>query len=198
MFRRLKLFSLTTLSLSIGLTPALLLAPGTMPLSARLGVSGAVLATSASATGLIAFVGGPYASHMQLLAPTATRKSHAIELDTYSWRMQPLRTTIFDPSVIRPTERPFATWEVSLAAPASVPIADASEGAALPERILAETRNLKTGALLGRFVARYSRDALTRTEQGWKADGVIVQEGQPLRHFQVHEELLDEAWQVLE
>ncbi|CEH18246.1 hypothetical protein CBOM_04659 [Ceraceosorus bombacis] len=134
-----------------------------------------------------------------------TTSSHTdqpwMEIENTSWRLQKLETTIYDLSFIRPTQRPFATWELTLT-PEPVALADLPDKGAeqdTHEVVISETRFAQSGKLRGRLLVRYSKDALTRGEDGsWKAEGRILKQGKPCRHFQVHEAMLGEEWQVLD
>ncbi|SJX61432.1 uncharacterized protein SRS1_10492 [Sporisorium reilianum f. sp. reilianum] len=189
-FTRLKLFSLGSLGMASVLTPVLLLAPGDISLAGRIGLCVTALATSGVSTALIAWIGTPYVGTMRLLRPQPTRV--AMELTTVSWRLKPQRTLVYEPSFLRPTSRPFAVWEISNSAPA------VEVGGEAVENVVAETFDVKTGASLGRWIVRYDPEAKTKGEDGvWKAVGTVQVQGRPTRYFNVHEELLDEDWQVL-
>ncbi|CBQ70756.1 conserved hypothetical protein [Sporisorium reilianum SRZ2] len=189
-FTRLKLFSLGSLGMASVLTPVLLLAPGDISLAGRIGLCVTALATSGVSTALIAWIGTPYVGTMRLLRPQPNRV--AMELTTVSWRLKPQRTLVYEPSFLRPTSRPFAAWEISNSAPA------VKVGEEAVENVVAETFDVKTGVSLGRWIVRYDPEAKTKGEDGvWKAVGTVQVQGRPTRYFNVHEELLDEDWQVL-
>lgn len=252
-FFRLKLFSLGSLALSSALCPALLLAPGEIGLGGRLGLCAVALATSGASTTLIAWIGKPYVGQMRLLTPKAAKTARerdsaegagppeasfaaavdekprpAIEAVTTNWRLRLLRTTIYEPSLLRGTSRPFATWELAAQPPARpLPRTQgepSSSAATTPlAKLVATTRDAKSGALVGRRWAVWSPDTLVRVPEGstvlheddggaasadtgtgtgatpgtWLAEGRTVQQGPVVRHYSIHEELLDEQWQVL-
>lgn len=115
-FRSLKLFSLSSLGLITGLSPVLFIvdAPG-IPTSARAAMAATALLTSAASTGLVGWCGAPYVSTMRRLAspqPGTTSNSDAVEMTTKTLFLKDLRTSVYDPSFLGPTSRPFATWEL--------------------------------------------------------------------------------------
>ncbi|KAK0564934.1 hypothetical protein OC844_001457 [Tilletia horrida] len=248
-FRRLKVFSLSSLVFASVLTPYLLLGPGALDTFARFALVLTALSASGASTALISWIGKPYVGTLELvqtkgqgqgqgrvrgtkeaqnnsdpLPPSDTR----LVAHTTSWRLQPLRTTIYQPSYIRGTSRPFAQWQLA-ADPPALPIADpaqfSSQGASSPLRsLIAETRLAKSGEIVGSYWVEWRPDALSRTPvsvpsssatqtgegqeaaqaeeptttAGWRMEGVCKIEGNPVRHFNIHEELLDDDWRVLE
>jgi hypothetical protein len=222
-FIRLKMFSLGSLTLVSALCPVLMLAPSSIGLAGRIGLCITALATSGASTALIAWIGKPYVSEMQLLSGQYTREQlvrdlpegdaelhalaktrsdkPAIQVLTTNWRLEKLQTTIYEPGLIRPTSRPFATWELPITPPslAMSPGKHSQEAQQQQTltKLVAVTRSAKSGKVVGRWWARWSRDTLTKGEDGWKSDGQCREEGKVLRHFSIHEDLLNEDWQVL-
>ncbi|CDR99177.1 hypothetical protein [Sporisorium scitamineum] len=191
-FTRLKLFSLGSLGMATVLTPMLFLAPGEISLAGRIGLCITALATSGVSTALIAWIGTPYVGTMRLLQQH--QQQPLMELNTVSWRLKPQRTLVYDPTFLRPTSRPFAAWEITN----SPPPMKVGEDGVVVEKKIAETFDVKSGESLGNWVVSYSPETKTRTEEGeWKATGKVRVQGKPTRYFNVHEELLDEDWQVL-
>lgn len=197
-FSRLKLFSLSSLGVASVLTPVLLLAPGEISLAGRIGLCVTALATSGVSTALIAWIGTPYVNTMRLLSPsspgTASKEDAKVvmELNTVSWRLKPQRTLVYEPTFLRPTSRPFAAWEITNAAPPlPLPLPDGQETVV---KKIAETFDVKSGASLGSYSVTYS--SAHQDAQG-RAVGSVQVQGKPTRYFNVHEELLDESWQVL-
>ena len=180
-FTRLKLFSVGSLGLASTLSPVILLAPGDISLAGRIGLATTAMATSGVSTALIAWIGQPYVGRMRLIAAPKESGSPCIEADTVSWRLQPQITTIFDPSFIRPTSRPFATWELTNTPPAATQTGT---------RVVAETVDVKTGKVVGQWIAKY-------TDEAGVVRGSVETIGKPVRYFNVHEELLDDSWRVL-
>lgn len=190
-FTRLKLFSLGSLGLATILTPILLLAPGEISMAGRLGLSLTALATSGVSTALIAWIGTPYVGTMRLLEPN--RNQVIMELNTVSWRLRPQRTLVYQPEFLRPTSRPFATWEIT-----NNPSALCLDDAHKMHIKIAETFDVKSGTSLGEWMVKYDTHAnqTTQTDRA-KAVANVQVRGKPTRYFNVHEELLDENWQVL-
>ncbi|CAD6971537.1 unnamed protein product [Tilletia controversa] len=231
-FRRLKLFSLSSLVFAAALTPYLLLGPAALETFGRIALVVTALSASSASTALISWIGKPYVGTLHLvrvdgkharthdpLPPSDTR----LVAHTTSWRLQPLKTTIYQPSYIRGTSRPFAQWQLA-AAPSPLLISDPSEYSTSNKSklrsLIAETRKTSSGDLVGQYWVEWRPDALSRvptavntaaeepsvTQQeptadalgGWRMEGVCKIEGKPVRHFNVHEELLDDDWRVLE
>ena len=200
-FARLKLFSLGSLFLASGMTPVLMLAPGEIGLAGRIGLCATALATSGVSTGIIAWIGGPYVGKMKLLSPGVKQEqvkgqeqreiiSPALQVETLSWLLRPIRTTIYQPAFIRGTTRPFATWELasSLAKAASTP-ASASSGQE-GRTLVAESVDVRSGRVRGRWWA-------TSAQGEGAGEMTCSSEGKPVRYFNVHDDLLDENWQIL-
>lgn len=183
-------------------------------MAGRVGLCITALATSGVSTALIAWIGTPYVGSMRLLRPSPSPSSSSsssasmaegekvvMELNTVSWRLRPQRTLVYEPTFLRPTSRPFAAWEITnTPSPLTIPQQEAEV-----HKKVAETFDVKTGKSLGEWWVKYStqtqtKDAATQAEQGaatWKAVGRVEVKGKPTRYFNVHEELLDEDWQVL-
>ncbi|PWN37495.1 uncharacterized protein FA14DRAFT_159524 [Meira miltonrushii] len=213
-FVRLKIFSLSSLAAAITLTPALLLAPAEIGWSGRIGLCITALATSGASTAIFAWIGKPYVGSMRLLSPSIANQSlqkdckemigktsnqtsllngidlsiskPALQTITIDWRLRKLQTTIYEPDLIRPTSRPLATWELASKAP--IP-QDIDENCPFPiTRLVASTRMEKNDELVGRYWA---------TWQAPKLAGDCTQEGNIIRHYSIHEELLGDDWRVL-
>lgn len=220
-FVRLKIFSLSSLAAAIALTPALLLAPAEVGWAGRIGLCFTALATSGASTAIFAWIGKPYVGTMRLLAPEVARLSlqrdvtdpvgtasatagtpatgitldakPAIEAITTDWRLRKLRTTIYEPSLIRPTSRPLATWELTAKPPALAQEKPASavtsaDSMAPATKLIAATRVVKGGKLVGRWWASWPVPGQA---------GQCMEEGSVIRHYSIHEELLDDEWRVL-
>ena len=213
-FIRLKIFSLSSLAAAVALTPALLFAPAEIGWSGRIGLCITALATSGASTAIFAWIGKPYVGSMRLLSPIAANQSllndcnerigktndkkplsneldlsiskPALQAITTDWRLRKLQTTIYEPDLIRPTSRPLATWELASKAP--IP-QDIDENSSFPiTRLVASTRMEKNDELVGRYWA---------TWQAPKLAGECMQEGNIIRHYSIHEELLNDDWRVL-
>ncbi|PWZ03359.1 hypothetical protein BCV70DRAFT_204149 [Testicularia cyperi] len=206
-FTRLKVFSLASLGMASVLTPVLLLAPGEISMAGRIGLCITALATSGVSTALIAWIGTPYVGTMRLLASQASSgkdskaANHAdaedtgvvLELNTVSWRLRPQRTLVYDATMLRPTSRPFAAWELTNSPP-SITLPEDQEEAT---KLVAETFDVKSGNSIGKWLVKYSSQTQEKQGDTWKAKGVSQIIGKPTRYFNVHEELLGEDWQVL-
>ncbi|KAI0042570.1 hypothetical protein FA95DRAFT_1564219 [Auriscalpium vulgare] len=200
-FRHLKLFSLTSLGLSCTLTPFLFVIPSGLPFSARAALAITALGTSGISTALVAWCGRPYVTAIRRLpaAPTPTptpttpingappthpAPSHndyapaGVELQTLTLALRPLATRVYDPVFLADTERPFAKWE--LAGAVQLPAEDVGSVEEGEEETVAETID-RQGEVVGRWIVRWGKDG----------DGFCRGEGDVVRYFNVHEELLE-------
>ncbi|CAE6444396.1 unnamed protein product [Rhizoctonia solani] len=175
-FRNLKLFSLSSLSLASALTPFIFIIDAPLSLSARIALAATALGTSISSTALIAWCGRPYVVSMRRVPG-----SDAIELTTTDVFLRKRYTTIPDPRFFQSTSRPFATWEVPESFTAdSDPNSRRVAGSTEPVVI---TRD-GSGNVVGQCIVQWS-------ESSGQLFGAIREEGRVIRHFNVHEELLE-------
>jgi len=117
-----------------------------------------------------------------------------------NWLLVPMITSIYKADFLRGTERPFTSWELTKTPPLKDLSSEdlSSDQKDIVEILIAETRHAKSGALKGRYLARYSKGAKSKGKDGeWKSEGVCLEEGKVQRYFNVHEELLGEEWKVL-
>lgn len=206
-FYRLKLFSLGSLTLASAFTPVFLLAASDLSLAGRLGLSATAIVTSVVSTALVAWIGKPYVGRMSLLPPATQGKGQepVIEAYTITWRIRTLQTRIYQPSLIRPTSRPFASWELPENPGGVFNLPQSSSGresGAKEDRILvSETVDAKSGKSVGKWWAERVTGTATNSGKGtqgeFKEEARCFAEGKPVRHFQVHEELLGEEWRIL-
>ncbi|KDN46489.1 hypothetical protein K437DRAFT_223576 [Tilletiaria anomala UBC 951] len=199
-FARLKLFSLGSLFLAVGMCPVLLLTPGAITMAGRIGLCATALATSGVSTALIAWIGGPYVGRMRLVpSPAASEAQQSmnkeqsgpvLQLETLSVLLRPIRTNIYHPSFVRSTSRPFATWELASSVPFSQGIQSSSSDADI---LVAESIDVRSGKVKGRWWATPSQSDDGKTTGSF----TCRREGKPVRYFNVHDELLGEDWQIL-
>ncbi|RPD57726.1 hypothetical protein L226DRAFT_573569 [Lentinus tigrinus ALCF2SS1-7] len=185
-YRRLKIFSLSTLSLTFVLSPFIFVIETSsgLPLVARFALAGIAMGTSGISTSIVAWAGRPYVSTLRWLQPEgaqAAGSGNAIEMTTHTLAWHERVTTVYDTAFLVPTSRPFATWE--LAEGFKLPEAEVesarAEGLIPREETIAETRN-KAGELLGRWVVSWDENG----------EGTCRQIGKVVRYFNVHKELL--------
>lgn len=216
--RRLKMFSLGSLFITTLATPVFIFTPVDLAMGIRAGICLAAISTSAIGNAVVAWMGAPYVGRMELvspprtqtptLAPSASQKavSPAIEAYTLTWRLQTLRTTIFEPSFIRPAKKSFSSWELpdnpgpvfDLQSQGDCVTAGSAE--AQEKVLVAETANASTGKVVGRLWAERVPGTATRVEGDdaeFKQEARVYAEGKPVRAFQVHEELLSDDWRIL-
>ncbi|PIL33506.1 hypothetical protein GSI_04129 [Ganoderma sinense ZZ0214-1] len=179
-FRRLKILSLSSLTLTFALTPFIFVLETTssVPVMGRFALAGIAMATSGVSTFLVAWCGRPYVTAMRRL-PDGPR---AVEMTTLTLGLHRRVTTVFDTAFLVPTSRPFATWE--LAEAFKLPEADVAgartEGLIPREETIAETRT-RDGGLLGRWVVSWDENGV----------GTCKEVGRVARYFNVHQELLN-------
>lgn len=108
-FRRLKIFSLSSLTLSAALTPFIFAieAPG-IPLSARFALAGVAITTSGVSTALVAWCGSPYVTKLQRV-----EKDHALRMTTLTLGLRERITSVYDTNFLKETSRPLAKWELA-------------------------------------------------------------------------------------
>ena len=164
-FRRLKLFSLTSLAWSFAVSPLLITletASG-LPMIARLSLAGIAITTSGVSTALIAWCGRPYVSTLRFLPPPpgvtpeeGTHKSSILEMTTLTLALHPRTTTVYDTAFLVPTNRPFAKWELAEAfkLPQAEVESETLKGDLPRDETVAETRD-KKGDVVGRWVVQW-------------------------------------------
>ncbi|KAI0263840.1 hypothetical protein BC834DRAFT_885851, partial [Gloeopeniophorella convolvens] len=193
-FRRLKLFSLSSLALAGTLSPFIFVVESSLPTGARAALAAAALATSGVSTALVAWCGRPYVTALRRLPTAGSADTDAgagahhtgshnanapagIELATLTVTLAPRATRVYDPAFLGDTRRAFARWELARAV--QLPPEDAGGVRAGEEETVAETVD-RAGRVLGRWIVRW----------GEGGAGVCRAEGRVETHFNVHEELL--------
>ncbi|CDO78020.1 hypothetical protein BN946_scf184907.g10 [Trametes cinnabarina] len=185
-FRRLKILSLSSLTLTFALTPFIFVLETTssVPLVGRAALAGIAMATSGVSTALVAWCGRPYVTTLRWLEPHGTQAAgsgRAVEMTTLTLGLKKRVTTVYDTAFLVPTSRPFATWELAEAfrlSPQEVENARA-EGLIPREETIAETKTAD-GGVLGRWVVSWDEHGV----------GTCREIGQVVRYFNVHKELL--------
>ncbi|OJT05484.1 hypothetical protein TRAPUB_3713 [Trametes pubescens] len=162
-FRRLKILSLSSLTLTFALTPFIFVLETTssVPLAGRFALAGIAMATSSVSTALVAWCGRPYVTTLRFLelergAEGAAAAERALEMTTLTLGLHKRVTTVYDTAFLVPTSRPFATWELAEAfqlAEAEAQTARA-EGRIPGEETIAETKTAE-GAVIGRRVVSW-------------------------------------------
>ena len=193
-FRRLKIFSLSSLILASSLSPFIFIVESCLPTTARAALAATALGTSGVSTALVAWCGRPYVTAMRSLstpstAPnpsttsetqtTTTTHSHnenvpaGIELTTLTLTLSPLTTRVYDPAFLCDTTRAFARWE--LARSVQLPPEDAAGscgagGGVRPgaQETVAETLD-GSGNVLGRWIVTWGENG----EGSCRAEGRV-------------------------
>jgi hypothetical protein len=189
-FRRLKIFSLSSLVLASSLSPFIFIVESCLPSTARAALATTALATSGVSTALVAWCGRPYVTSMRSLSSpspspsppsdaqttgTGTTHSHnenvpaGIEMTTLTLALSPLATRVYDPAFLCDTTRAFARWE--LARSVQLPSEDAAAcTGARPgtEETVAETLD-GAGNVLGRWIVTWGENG----EGSCRAEGRV-------------------------
>lgn len=187
-FRRLKIFSLSSLALAGSLSPFIFIVESSLPSTARVALAATALATSGVSTALVSWCGRPYVTTLRRLsstAPTAQHTTHShnenapagIELTTLTLALTPRATRVYDPAFLGDATRAFARWE--LARSVQLPPEDAAAVRPGEEETVAETLD-SAGKVIGRWIVTW----------GENGEGSCRAEGRVQTHFNVHEELL--------
>ncbi|KAJ3785126.1 hypothetical protein GGU10DRAFT_355730 [Lentinula aff. detonsa] len=193
-FRRLKIFSLASLSLSCSLAPLIFVIESQLPFFARSCLAGLAVGTSGVSTGLIAWVGRPYVTTLRRLEPE-NGGAMGLEFTTANWRLQTRITRVYDTSFLTTTDRPFAKWQLAneLELPSLSSSSKATPAATQNlEETVAETFDAD-GNVLGSWVVTWVSPQ-SKSEEGVKAGNVLGKcrsVGHIVKHFQVHEELFE-------
>ncbi|KAF7315048.1 hypothetical protein MIND_00019000 [Mycena indigotica] len=177
-FRRLKIFSLSSLSLCTTMVPLMFAIETNLPVTARAFLATTAVSTSAVSTSLIGWAGRSYVTKLSVTKNPETDRVQEIEATTLTLRLKPRITRIYDPTFVVRSSRPFAKWELAdlVVIPPDMQSANTSAG---QEETVAETRDA-SGNILGRWIVRW----------GENGEGNCREEGSVMRHFNVHEELL--------
>lgn len=191
-FRRLKIFSVSSLALSTLMTPFLFMIETTsaVPLVARIALAGTVLTTSGVSTALVAWCGRPYVTRLQWFHPedaaatptkVAGKEPTGMELETTTLTLRKRITRVYDTAFLVPTNRPFAKWELAEAfqLPAAEAAAEKAKGNLPREETIAESLD-ESGRVIGRWIVQWDENG----------SGTCRHMGKIQRYFNVHEELL--------
>ena len=155
-FRRLKVFSLSSLALTVSLTPFIFMieTASSLPLSGRFALAGVAVATSGVSTGLVAWAGKPYVTRLRWL-----EGGRGIEMTTLTLGLNERTTRVYDTAFLVPATRPLATFE--LAEVSQLPAEEVEHSkreSSLPrEETIAETLK-PTGEVVGRWIVLWDSE----------------------------------------
>lgn len=93
-FRRLKIFSLSSLALSTTLAPFIFVIESNLPPTARLALASIAITTSMTSTVMVAWVGKPYVTDLRYIRPEENGGAEGMEMTTMSLTMKPRVTTV--------------------------------------------------------------------------------------------------------
>ena len=165
-FRRLKILSLSSLTLTFALTPFIFVLETTssVPLVGRAALAGIAMATSSVSTALVAWCGRPYVTTLRWVEPDgaqAAGSGRAVEMTTLTLGLKKRVTTVYDTAFLVPTSRPFATWELAEAFKLSESEVGSAraEGLIPREETIAETKTAD-GGVIGRWVVSWDENGV--------------------------------------
>jgi hypothetical protein len=153
-FRRLKIFSLSSLGLSFAMTPFIFIIESTLPLSARFALATIAVSTSGLSTLLVSWCGHPYVVTLRHLKAAENHGVEGLEMTTFSFWLRERVTRVYDTQFLVDTKRPLAKWE--LAQIIRVPAKSVVPG---QEETITETMD-GSGKLLGRCIVRWGDDGV--------------------------------------
>lgn len=93
-FRRLKVFSLASLTLSTTLAPFMFVIESNLPPTARLALASIAITTSATSTAMVAWCGKPYVTQLRYIRPEENGGAEGMEMTTMSLLMKPRITRV--------------------------------------------------------------------------------------------------------
>lgn len=169
-FRRLKIFSLGSLTLTAVMSPFIFLmeTASAVPLAGRVALAGTVLVTSSISTALVGWLGKPYVTSLRWLpaessgampSQAAGKQAIGIEMTTMSLTLQKRITRVYDTAFLVPSNRPLAKWELAevFKLPAKEVEAENRQGSLPRDETIAETVD-KNGNYLGWWLVTWEKD----------------------------------------
>ncbi|KAJ7772082.1 hypothetical protein DFH07DRAFT_803662 [Mycena maculata] len=175
-FKRLKIFSISSLSLCIAIAPLMFAIETNLPVMGRTFLAATAVGTSGISTALIAWAGRSYVTALRVTKSPANNEVEQLELTTLTLKLRPRITRVFDPAFVVPTSRPFAKWELAQLVLLPPDLRNPTPG---QEETVAETTDAQ-GQVLGRWIVKW----------GEGGEGTCHEVGTVVRYFNVHEELL--------
>lgn len=167
-FRRLKIFSLASLSLSTALSPFMFIVEANLPMSARASLAGMALTTSGISTALVGWCGKPYVETLRHLRASENDGIEGLEMTTLSIFLRRRITRVYDVDFLVQTSRAFAKWELAETV-TFCPVtagAEATRKAGVPgqEETVAETITTD-GEVLGRWIVKWEEGGVGKCRQ---------------------------------
>jgi hypothetical protein len=102
-FRRLKLFSLSSLGLTTALGPFIFIVESGLPYSARVALASMAFGTSWTSTAMVAWCGKPYVTTLQRIKAEENGGSGGLEMTTFTLFLSPRVTKVsYCPTIIPP------------------------------------------------------------------------------------------------
>ncbi|KAL4255547.1 hypothetical protein AB1N83_012963 [Pleurotus pulmonarius] len=185
-FRRLKIFSVASLTLSTTLAPFIFIIESTLPTIARGALVCAALGTSGISTALVSWCGRPYVTTLSRLTPSENNGVEGLEMTTLTLTLRPRITRVYDTEFLAETDRPFAKWELRELIAYVKDKMDRAVPVQGQEETVAETFD-GAGNVIGRWIVKWKY----HTEGGRDyVNGECRAVGKVERYFNVHEELL--------
>ena len=169
-FRRLKIFSMSSLALSAAMTPFIFMieTASAVPFIGRLALATTVITMSSASTALVAWTGRPYVHTLRWIPPdegvagqvaASGKQTTGIELKTFTFGMHEQTTRVYDTAFLADTMRPFAKWELAstFQMPAAEAAAEKAKGALPREETVAEELDY-FGNVTGRWIVKWAED----------------------------------------
>ncbi|KAI0821415.1 hypothetical protein BC629DRAFT_1249652, partial [Irpex lacteus] len=167
-FRRLKIFSLSSLGLTAVMTPFLFVleTASAVPLVGRVALAGTLLMTSTVSTSMVGWLGTPYVTRLEWIpadkADASTnggKQAVGVKMTTMTLTLKERITHVYDSAFLVPTNRPLAKWELAEAfrLPQKELQAAQKSGGLPSEETIAETMD-KDGKVLGRWIVKWNED----------------------------------------
>ncbi|KAI9264788.1 hypothetical protein BY458DRAFT_556720 [Sporodiniella umbellata] len=111
--KKLKLFSITSLGLGVGISPCVFAIDVPVPFVAKAALVGAAVVTSAASTGLIQWVMSPYVTKITIPEPVAEGElPKELTIHSLSFTAKDHTTTV-PVNSIEPASRIFTTWMIT-------------------------------------------------------------------------------------
>ncbi|KAF7362274.1 hypothetical protein MVEN_00573900 [Mycena venus] len=165
-FKRLKVFSLSSLALCLTITPVMFAIESNLPWSARAFLACTAIGTSSVSTAVIAWAGRSYVTALRLSKSPANDAIEQIEFTTLTLRLRPRITRVYDPLFVVPIDPPsgFAKWELAQLV-LLPPHLRATPPAPGTEETVAETTDAQN-RVLGRWVVRWGENGEGACHEG--------------------------------
>ncbi|KAK7057594.1 hypothetical protein R3P38DRAFT_3304062 [Favolaschia claudopus] len=182
-FKRIKAFSIGSLSLCITMAPVIFAVESNLPWSARAFLVGTAVGTSSASTLVIAWASRSYVTAMRVKTSPTDGEVQSTELTTLTMFLRPRITRVYDPLFLVPVDPPSSFAKLELPELVLLPphLRDTLPAPGTEETV-AETTDAQN-RVLGRWIVRW----------GENGEGSCYAQGTVIRQFNVHMELLPQV-----